>query len=78
MICCCVLQGTAGNDGPPGPPGERVSPKHTESGIGMMHFCTQRIMSLDQMVRIVFALKMVLMSFSVIHLYHYPAIKEED
>lgn len=27
MICyCCVLQGTAGNDGPPGPPGERVSP----------------------------------------------------
>lgn len=25
MICGCVLQGTSGNDGPPGGPGERVS-----------------------------------------------------
>ena len=46
MVCCCVFQGTAGNDGPPGPPGERVSPSHTEYEyeVALIHvFCETRV-----------------------------------
>lgn len=37
-----MFQGTAGNDGPPGPPGERVSPSYTLSEVVLIHMGTNK------------------------------------